>query len=517
MAAGENDESGSASEADVRASMGDPTRVVKGRTVDAPMYRRTDVSGRPFSNRGFMRVLLVIGIVLMAGVVALAKFGDVRPTPNALPTTAAVVMSGATAEPGANAVDQADTERMKAAINDRRSNMRDVRQGYGGAVADLDQTADQLDKNGNPKPGSPYATGSSSQTGGAGTGTGGSAAPAGPAATVAPDGSNLGSAGTHVGNYNGVSTNDVPPGSSGGAIQIAQNGLPIAMPTSPAQGRLAERAAAESAARTAGLRPSSGPASTAVAMATGGGPTVAQPESPTADQGSAAAAAARALYIQQVAQASGATPAPLVRRTPSSPFLLRMGTNITLVADAPLNSDNPVIVTAHVTQDVRDSIWKRYVLLPANTGVVIKLDSAGLGATRVTVKIIRFNFPDGTYMDLPDQSGTGPDGEGGFGGQVNDHRGRVFSAAILTGALSAIPIIAAGGAGSALTGQTPAQAVGGQVATQISSAGSQIVQRNMTQAPTIFVPAASIQGMVLDRDIPFAAPWVPNYPTGASK
>jgi len=221
-------------------------------------------------------------------------------------------------------------------------------------------------------------------------------------------------------------------------------------------------------------------------------------------------AVARAQYIAQV---TNATPAPFVRRKPASPFLLREGTHIPLVLDGPINTDHPVIQVAHIPSDVRDSIWKRYVLLPRDTEALVKVDTAGLGASRVTVRIVRFNFPDGTYMDLTDQAGTGPDGEGGFGGQVNDHRGRIFTAALLTAGLSAIPIVGAGGSGTPLTGQTAGQVVAGQVATQIAAAGSQVVQVRVNQPPTIFVPASKIQAMVLDRDIDFTAPYVPQYPT----
>jgi len=468
------------------------------------MFRRQDVTDRPFSNRGFMRVAGVIGVVIVVGVFVLAKFGDARPGEAAAqaPATAGP-LSAATTSPTVSSQDQADRAEVQARLQGGVAGTGALRDGYGGAVAQLDATAAQLDEHGNPKVGSVFATGQAAVVGGS------SPAPVGPAATVAPDGTNLGTAGMHVvgRSTGGVVTSDVPPGASGGTIAVLSNGGAVPLPTTPAQGRLAERAAAERAARTAGLDPSyGGSTQIALASATAGGPPMTPLGAATPDP----SAVARAQYIAQV---TNATPAPFVRRKPASPFLLREGTHIPLVLDGPINTDHPVIQVAHIPSDVRDSIWKRYVLLPRDTEALVKVDTAGLGASRVTVRIVRFNFPDGTYMDLTDQAGTGPDGEGGFGGQVNDHRGRIFTAALLTAGLSAIPIVAAGGSGTPLTGQTAGQVVAGQVATQIAAAGSQVVQVRVNQPPTIFVPASKIQAMVLDRDIDFTAPYVPQYPT----
>ena len=126
------------------------------------------------------------------------------------------------------------------------------------------------------------------------------------------------------------------------------------------------------------------------------------------------------------------------------------------------------------------------------------------------VTLERLIFPDLTSILLPGQVGSDADGRTGFSAQLNDHRGRALGIAAITAVLSTIPIVASG-TGSIAIGTTPTvlQSLGGNVANNIAQTGANLAQAQLNQGTHLTIAAGVERALVLDRDIPFPAPYAP--------
>lgn len=176
----------------------------------------------------------------------------------------------------------------------------------------------------------------------------------------------------------------------------------------------------------------------------------------------------------------------------SSPYLLQAGSVIPASLITGLNSDVPGLVVAQVTEDVRDSVTGRFVLVPQGARLIGRYDSSiSYGATRAFVIWDRVLFPDGTSLDLPKTPATEPGGEAGIADRVDRHGWQVLKGALLSTLLGL-----GNAAGPSGEGEI-ARAIRQSAQQNGTAAGEQVVERGLSVKPTIMVrPGARIRALV---------------------
>jgi type IV secretion system protein TrbI len=173
-----------------------------------------------------------------------------------------------------------------------------------------------------------------------------------------------------------------------------------------------------------------------------------------------------------------------------------------------IDSSEPGLITAQVREDVYDTKTGRYMLIPRGSRLVgVYKSDLEYGQTRVLVAWQRLIFPDTTSIDLLNMSGADVQGGAGFGGTVDNHYGKIFTAALLTSVMAAGLQLSQPQQGSIYlmpsSGQLAAQAVGQQLA----QTGMSIVNKNVNIPPTVHVAPGYPFLVVVDRDIVLPGPY----------
>jgi type IV secretory pathway VirB10-like protein len=472
--------------------------------VDRPRRTRTGAKTGP-------RILAVAGLTIIAGLIYFIFVSPPGSDRSATAVAVATVSPQQVASAGPDAMDAADAD----AVNERLAGQEtSLRSGARRVVSTTDVNGSDAVSRAN-------AMAAAMPNGGSHDADG----------VVAADGSNLGPAGQTRGPSGmDVAYQDGYPASGGGgsaytartvdtsvASSPSLSFATVTHPETPAQRqRAAYLEATESAAR-APLRVLGG-----TAMMTGAAMVVAQaaPEAsaggsgpaPIATSASDAAAQQRA-YLDSIRSAGDAqTQIPFNRLPRASEFAIIAGSAIPFVLDHPVDSEiSNCLIVGHVSRDVRDSLTHRFVEIPDKSRIIGHCSggsSQAGGIVKVTLE--RLIFPDLTSILLPGQVGSDADGRTGFSAQLNDHRGRALGIAAITAVLSTIPIVASG-TGSIAIGTTPTvlQSLGGNVANNIAQTGANLAQAQLNQGTHLTIAAGVERALVLDRDIPFPAPYAP--------
>jgi type IV secretion system protein VirB10 len=192
-----------------------------------------------------------------------------------------------------------------------------------------------------------------------------------------------------------------------------------------------------------------------------------------------------------------------------SPFEIIASSVIPSELVTAVDTDEPGLITGQVRENVYDSKTGRYLLIPKGSRLIGAYSSGiQFGQARLLVAWRRIIFPDTTSIDLLSMTGADVNGSAGLAGNVDNHDGRLFSAALLTSILSAGAALAGGDQNySVLTGQTAGQAVSQQVAAQIANLGTTIVNRYSNVPPTLHIPKGYPFLVIVDRDIVFPGPY----------
>ncbi len=198
------------------------------------------------------------------------------------------------------------------------------------------------------------------------------------------------------------------------------------------------------------------------------------------------------------------------RKPAPTEFTLNAGSSALIVLDRAINTDAKAgMLVCHFARDVMDS-GKHGVVIPHDTSCIgeYKADDS-----RIECDVHYLIFPDGSYLALNGAYGSDLDGAAGFTpSSVNDHRGKVLSAAGITAALSAIPVMLTSNASTGQVGVTPLQALGGAVSTNIASAGSKIVEARASLPVTLIADPRVAYTITFTRSIPFSEPYAPMAP-----
>ncbi len=193
---------------------------------------------------------------------------------------------------------------------------------------------------------------------------------------------------------------------------------------------------------------------------------------------------------------------------PLSPFELRAGFVIPGVMITGVSSELPGQIEGQVAQNVFDTATGGFLLIPQGSRLVGSYQSnAAYGQARVLIAWQRVVFPDGKTLDLGAMPGADSAGYAGFSGQVNNHYARVFGSAVMLSLIGAGAEV--GSPQTSTLGQTTtvSQAMSQQLAQQLGATATQMIQKNLSIAPTLKIRPGYRFNVVVTKDLVFQSPY----------
>jgi type IV secretion system protein VirB10 len=193
---------------------------------------------------------------------------------------------------------------------------------------------------------------------------------------------------------------------------------------------------------------------------------------------------------------------------PASPFELRAGFVIPGVMITGISSELPGQIEAQVAQNVYDTATGNYLLVPQGSRLVGAYQSnAAYGQARVLIAWQRVVFPDGKALDLGAMPGADSAGYAGFTDQVNNHYTRIFGSAVMLSLIGAGAEVGAPQTSSNGETTTVSQALSQQLAQQLGSTATQMIQKNLSIAPTLKIRPGYRFNVVVTKDLVFRTPY----------
>ncbi len=170
------------------------------------------------------------------------------------------------------------------------------------------------------------------------------------------------------------------------------------------------------------------------------------------------------------------------RVSPSSSATLVAGTIIQASLITGLDSDLPGLVIAQVSEDVRDSVTGRIVLVPQGSRLMGVYDAAvSFGQKRALLVWNKIVFPDGSSVGLDKMPATDVEGYSGLEDRIDSHEFRLLKGVALASLL---------GIGSQLSfgnGNDLERAIRESFQQNGARAGDQIVSKDLDVQPTLKV------------------------------
>ena len=176
-----------------------------------------------------------------------------------------------------------------------------------------------------------------------------------------------------------------------------------------------------------------------------------------------------------------------------SEFELKAGDFIPATLQTGINSDLPSkVIVAVVSENVRDTISGKHILIPQGTRVVGTYDSSvTFGQERLLVIWQRLIFPDGKSIGLDNMQGVDLSGKAGITGEIDNHFGTLLKGVVLSSIM--------GSAAAIVTDRkndwrgAAAEGAGEQIVT----IGERFADRALSRQPTINIePGARLNIMV---------------------
>jgi type IV secretory pathway VirB10-like protein len=193
---------------------------------------------------------------------------------------------------------------------------------------------------------------------------------------------------------------------------------------------------------------------------------------------------------------------------PISPFELRAGFVIPGVMITGISSELPGQIEAQVAQNVYDTATGGYLLIPQGSRLVGTYQSnAAYGQARVLIAWQRVVFPDGKALDIGAMPGADSAGYAGFNDQVNNHYTRIFGSAVMLSLIGAGAEVGAPQTSTIGQTTTVSQALSQQLAQQLGSTATQMIQKNLSIAPTLKIRPGYRFNVVVTKDLVFQSPY----------
>jgi len=185
------------------------------------------------------------------------------------------------------------------------------------------------------------------------------------------------------------------------------------------------------------------------------------------------------------------------------------GSTLPVVLDTAINTDLPgSTIVARIRDDVYDSRYGRYLLIPRQTRLIGSYDQGVRPAqNKVNVVWSRLVWPDGSSMPIGSMAGTNTRGEIGLDAHVTEHRGRMLESLLPLAGIATVAGVLAPNGVSGYGQQSVGSSIAANVGGELSQASTQIVQRNGAIPPTLTVPRGIAFDVLVDRDLPFESPY----------
>lgn len=186
----------------------------------------------------------------------------------------------------------------------------------------------------------------------------------------------------------------------------------------------------------------------------------------------------------------------------SSPWTLTAGSMIAASLITGLNSDLPGMVAAQVTENVRDSVTGRTILIPQGSRLIGKYDSVvAFGQSRALLIWQRLILPDGSSIMLDNAPATDASGYAGLSDRVDFHTWRLLKGIGLSTLLGVGTQLSLGSSESDLVRAVRESAQG-----NADRAGQQITSRNLDIQPSITVRPGFPVRVMVHKDL-ILRPW----------
>ena len=194
---------------------------------------------------------------------------------------------------------------------------------------------------------------------------------------------------------------------------------------------------------------------------------------------------------------------------PQTPYEVLTGTVIPAVLITGINSDLPGQMVAQVSQNVYDTAQGNHLIIPQGTRLIGQYSSSvAYGQERVLVAWNRLIFPDGKSLDIGSMPGATGAGYSGFKDQVNHHYWRVFGSAFLMSMITAGVVYSQDhNDNNDDDDYSASDAMSEQLANQMGQTAAQLIQRNLTIAPTIEIRPGFRFNVVVTKDMIFKKPY----------
>ncbi|CAN7779632.1 TrbI/VirB10 family protein [Cupriavidus necator] len=191
-----------------------------------------------------------------------------------------------------------------------------------------------------------------------------------------------------------------------------------------------------------------------------------------------------------------------------SPNELKRGSYLPLRLEGNVNSGQPGMVKARVTEDVYDTVTGCRLLVPALTMVQGVYDSkVAVGQTRNLVVWNYMGFEDGSELNLGAMQGYDSSGAAGIEADVDNHYMRLFGltfgmSLITAGVQMSVPPTPTG-----TTAQTPQQSIANALTQQYGQLGAQLIGKYLQVQPTLRNYAGERFMIMLPLSIVFKKVW----------
>ena len=180
-----------------------------------------------------------------------------------------------------------------------------------------------------------------------------------------------------------------------------------------------------------------------------------------------------------------------------SEFEIKAGDFIPAILQTGINSDLPSkTIVAIVSENVRDTIRGKHILIPQGTKIIGVYDSSiTFGQERLLIIWQRLIFPNGKTIGLDNMQGVDLSGKAGITGDVNNHFSTLLKGVILSSIM--------GSAGAIVTERkndwrgAAAEGAGEQIVT----IGDNFAERALSRQPTINIEPGTRLNIMVHSDL----------------
>jgi type IV secretory pathway VirB10-like protein len=184
-------------------------------------------------------------------------------------------------------------------------------------------------------------------------------------------------------------------------------------------------------------------------------------------------------------------------QTPASPYEVLAGTVISASLLTGLDSDLPGMVTAQVTEPVRDTVTGRILLIPQGSRLIGAYDSVvAFGQSRALLVWQRIVMPDGSSIQIDNLPATDAAGYAGLEDQVDYHTWTLLKGIAMSTLLGVGTQVTFGNGQSNLV-----QAIQQSTQESTNQAGQRIVEKDINIQPTITIRPGFPLRVIVHKDL----------------